>query len=95
MMRNETKIADLTIASINSITEIGEHKWNSFVKHESPLFDFKFLESMEKSGCTSQKNGWEPNHIIISEGSDLLCIVPSFINYVYPFEKLGLDARID
>ena len=81
MMRNETKIAKLTIASINSVTEIDKHKWNSFVKSESPLFDFEFLESMEKSGCTSRKNGWEPNHIIISEGPDLLCIIPSFIKF--------------
>lgn len=96
MMRNETKIAKLTIASINSVTEIDKHKWNSFVKSESPLFDFEFLESMEKSGCTSRKNGWEPNHIIISEGSELVCIVPSFVklnsNGEYVFDHSWAQA---
>ena len=85
-MRNETKIAELTIASINSITEIGEHKWNSFVKHESPLFDFKFLESMEKSGCTSQKNGWEVR-ILDNLSTGLKQTADAL-------EELGLDVTI-
>jgi uncharacterized protein len=95
-MRNEIKIDQLVITSINSIKEINKHKWNDFVEFESPLFDFEFLESMEKSGCTSKEYGWEPNHIIISEGPDLLCIIPNFIklnsNGEYVFDHSWAQA---
>ena len=78
-MRKEIKIDNLNITSINSIKEISKNKWNNFVEVESPLFDYEFLRSMEDSGCTSKEYGWNPNHIIIKEREELLCIIPNFI----------------
>ena len=34
---------------------------------QSPFMDFDFFASLEESMCTSRSNGWQPEHIVITE----------------------------
>ena len=45
---------------------------------QSPFMDFDFFASLEESMCTSRSNGWQPEHIVISENKKIIGVIPNF-----------------
>ena len=60
------------------------------------LFNYDFLNCLERSGCTKTETGWEPNHFIIKKNQKIICIVPTFrkfnSNGEFVFDHAWADA---
>jgi len=50
---------------LGSIAKIDAPGWNALAGSEQPFLRHEFLLAMEQSGCTSARNGWIPQHLII------------------------------
>lgn len=50
---------------LSSIAKIDAPGWNALAGSEQPFLRHEFLLAMEQSGCTSARNGWIPQHLLI------------------------------
>ena len=86
----------LEISSIKSIRFLQKKVWDPLVKEDTPLFNYDFLNCLERSGCTKTETGWEPNHFIIKKNQKTICIVPTFrkfnSNGEFVFDHAWADA---
>ena len=86
----------LEISSIKSIRSLQKKAWDPLVKEDTPLFNYDFLNCLERSGCTKTETGWEPNHFIFKKNQKTVCIVPTFrkfnSNGEFVFDHAWADA---
>jgi uncharacterized protein len=54
---------------LNSIAEIDAPSWNSLAGSEQPFLRHEFLLALEESGCTTARNGWTPEHLLIKDAA--------------------------
>ena len=53
---------------VESIEEIGIEIWNNLAGIDNPFIRYEFLHSLECSGCTTESTGWQPFHVLVTEG---------------------------
>ena len=58
--------------------------WNTLVpstdgKTDNPFLDHAFFLALEQSGCASARTGWQPQHIVLSDGEQPLGLMPLFL----------------
>jgi uncharacterized protein len=60
-----------TIATTTTLKDISQTEWDALTDGSNPFVSYAFLSSLEESGCTTTKTGWQPNHILLHEGGKL------------------------
>ena len=59
--------------------------WNSLVpssdgRSDNPFLDHAFFAALEESGCADRRTGWQPQHILLSDGSgEPIGLMPLFL----------------
>ena len=53
---------------LESVSLLGANKWNGLTGTHNPFTRYEFLHELEKTGCTSEKSGWQPFHFVLYEG---------------------------
>jgi predicted N-acyltransferase len=58
--------------------------WNGLVPSTSgipdnPFLDHAFFRALEESGCATGKTGWQPQHILLSDGDTPVGLLPLFL----------------
>nr|WP_284392834.1 GNAT family N-acetyltransferase [Devosia yakushimensis] len=58
--------------------------WNALVpstdgKTDNPFLDHAFFLALEQSGCASARTGWQPQHIVLTDGEQPLGLMPLFL----------------
>ena len=62
------------------LTEIKENSWNRCAGSDNPFTSYNFLNALEKSGCVSQKTGWQPCHIILeNQKKTIIACAPMYV----------------
>ncbi len=61
-----------TIAVATTLNDVSPSEWDALTDGSNPFVTHAFLSSLEDSGCTIAKTGWQPNHIFLREGSKLV-----------------------
>ena len=54
--------------TIDSINDVEADAWDALFD-DYPFTKHAFLSALESSGCVGEKSGWQPLHIIASDGS--------------------------
>ena len=63
----------------HSITEVEKKEYDSIQPDNNPFFEFDFLFALEKSGCVGPGTGWEPRHLLLREGKELVGAVTFYL----------------
>ena len=59
----------ITIAVVDSLTHLPAEAWDACVDTDNPFVRHAFLSALEKSGAVSADTGWQPQHLIIDDGT--------------------------
>ncbi len=65
--------------SINSIHQIEPKQWQTLFDQDYPFTRHEFLAALEDSGCTTEKSGWQVQHILIFDEEQLIAAMPCYI----------------
>ncbi len=70
---------DLKFFNYNKIASIGKDSWNNCVDNSNPFSNFDFLNSLEESGCISEKTGWKPFHLCLkNKFEEIIACTPMY-----------------
>lgn len=85
----------------NAMAAIDTEQWNAMVDDNNPFMRHEFLHGLEDSGCVSEANGWQPQHIAVYESTaqaTLLGAMPCYIKThsygEYIFDWAWADAHL-
>jgi len=70
---------ELTVKIIHAITEVGRENWDRLLNSGSPFLKWDWLDSLEQTGCVSEKTGWLPHHIIVERGGEVVGSCPMYL----------------
>ena len=105
---------DISIELLTSINEIPADAWNALNFNHSadlgpsaadatPLLSHAFLSALESSGSVGAGTGWNPRHLIVKQGDQLIGAMPLYLKshsygeYVFDwawadaYQRSGLD----
>jgi predicted N-acyltransferase len=80
-----TILADFRAIVHPSTASIAAGTWNALVPStngvvDNPFLDHAFFRALEESGCASPRTGWQPQHILITDGAaQPLGLMPLFL----------------
>jgi uncharacterized protein len=57
---------------LDSVAEIDAPSWNALAGHQQPFLQHEFLLALEESGCTTPRNGWAPEHLVLNDAEGRL-----------------------
>ncbi len=64
---------------VHDLDEVGATAWNGLLGGAgNPFVRFEFLHALQVSGCASARTGWEPHHLTLWRGGQLLGAVPLY-----------------
>ena len=75
----------LSASIVGSIAEIPAEVWNGLAPShdgvvDNPFLDHAFLLALEQSGSASNRTGWQPQHLVLSNASDdILGVMPLYL----------------
>ena len=70
----------LEVRVCTSILELEPEAWNSLLtRDDSPFQQWGFLASLERTGCTSARAGWQACHLLCYESNSLVGALPLFL----------------
>jgi predicted N-acyltransferase len=64
---------------VNTIDEIDELTWQSLADSNSPLLNYQFFKTLEKSQSVCSKTGWQPHHLQCTNSNNVSAILPMYI----------------
>lgn len=64
---------------VSHIGQIGESKWTALMGCDNPFTRYAFLDALETSKCVGIESGWLPMHLLITQGEDLVAVMPMYL----------------
>jgi predicted N-acyltransferase len=71
----------LTAKIINKTAEVKREVWDCLLDGGSPFMRWDWLDSLEQTGCVSEKSGWIPHHIIIEKKGKPIAACPMYLKW--------------
>lgn len=62
-----------------SVAGLPETDWNGLVEHTGPFVDWRFLASLEQTGCVGAAIGWKPGAQLEHEAGKPACAAPVWL----------------
>ena len=64
----------------HDLEEIPAQAWDALTgDHHSPFLDWHWLALLERSGCVQPETGWEPCHLAVHRGKELVAAAPLYL----------------
>ncbi len=86
---------DISAALITSINEIPAADWDALTDG-TPLLSHAFLSALENTGCVGKGTGWNPRHLVVKRGGQLIGAMPLYLKShsygEYVFDWAWADA---
>jgi uncharacterized protein len=83
------------IQILDKLADVNATAWNELAG-DNPFLRFEFLNNLERSGCVSTENGWEPRHILLWREASLIGAMPLYLKHhsygEYIFDWAWADA---
>lgn len=81
---------------IHSLTQIPSDHWNALVGMDYPFMQHAFLLALEQSGAVSEKTGWSPHHLLVTDNDHIVAVMPLYLKYhsrgEYVFDQQWANA---
>jgi len=78
------------------MTEVNRCNWNNLVQNHDPFLRHEFLLALEQSGSVSAEKGWQPKHLLVYSGGELIAAMPLYLKHhsrgEYVFDQPWADA---
>lgn len=91
----------LTTTWIHCIEDIAETAWDALAQPLStPFLEWSWLNNLERSGSISANTGWQPCHLTLWRGSNLVAAAPMYLKghsqgeFVFDHEWVDLADRL-
>jgi len=72
----------LTATIAGSASEIDAKVWNGLAAatdpHANPFLDHAFFVAAEESGSATRRTGWQPRHLLLSDGDTAVALMPMY-----------------
>lgn len=68
----------MQISFIDSLSAITPQAWNSLCAGDYPFVRYEFLQALEKSCSVGEGTGWQPQHLVVYEGDELVAAMPLY-----------------
>ena len=72
-----------TLRVLDSIDRIAADDWDACLAADearaSPFVRHAFLSALEGSGCASSRRGWQPAHLAMFRGAELVAAAPAYV----------------
>jgi predicted N-acyltransferase len=69
----------MTTTVVDNIAEIDAVQWNTLTEANFPFADHAFLLALEQSGSVGVTAGWQPHHLIVREGNQIVGACPMYL----------------
>jgi len=66
---------------LTSLQGIPAHDWDRLHDGRNPFVTHAFLSGLESTGCLRREWGWQPQHLSVWEGGQLMAAVPGYLKY--------------
>ncbi|RTE64606.1 N-acetyltransferase [Amphritea opalescens] len=63
----------------SAIEQIGADRWNTLCYTDYPFLRYEYLHALEQSGSVAPKTGWQPCHLLVTEGEQVIAAMPLYI----------------
>jgi predicted N-acyltransferase len=76
---------------VTDLAAIAPAAWNRLAGQDDPFVEHAFLSALEQSGCVGRGTGWQPCHVLLRDGAELVAALPlyrkdhSYGEYVFDF----------
>jgi len=77
--RSNPLARDATTRIVSSIASIDRRDWERLDHADNPFLSHAFLDGLESSGSIGPHIGWQPHHLALYEGADLVAFAPTYI----------------
>ncbi len=64
---------------LSRIAEVPAAAWDRLVGDDDPFVEHAFLHALEASGSVGPGTGWEPCHLVVSDGPLLVAALPLYV----------------
>lgn len=77
---NSPKVTEYSFRWVNKISEIDEGAWDSLaLLLPSPILEWEWLRQMEVSGSMVPSTGWNPAHLTVWKGNEIVAAAPLYV----------------
>lgn len=63
------------------MSKISADQWNQLAGTDYPFLRHEFLNALEQSGVVVRENGWQPQHVLVFDGPELVAACPLYLKY--------------
>jgi uncharacterized protein len=71
---------DYSLTWITSVAEVARSEWDALAKLlATPFFEWEWLHNLETSGSATVRTGWQPCHLTVWQGQNLVAAAPLYI----------------
>jgi predicted N-acyltransferase len=74
-----SELPSVSIETCESIEDIGLMQWEKLAGNRNPFLRYQFFQALEQSGCTSRETGWQPSHLVIKSGDEVVGVAPAYL----------------
>lgn len=71
-------IYPLSMTILPTIEAVAASQWDALVDNDQPFLRHAFLHALEASGSVSMATGWEPCHLSVWQGEELVAAMPMY-----------------
>lgn len=86
----------LSLKIITSINDIDAGSWDTCAGDDNPFCRHAFLSALEDSGSVSARTGWQPQHVVLRQGAQVIGCAPLYLKShsygEYVFDWAWADA---
>ena len=90
----------LKATSINTLADVDAGAWDALAGDDDPFAEHAFLHTLESSGAVGGDSGWNPRHILVHDGGDLVGALPlyekehSYGEYIFDWAWADASMRM-
>lgn len=86
----------MNITLIRGMAEIDGKTWNQLSGMDYPFLRHEFLLALEQSGSVCPQTGWQPEHLLVKEGDEIIALMPLYLKShswgEYVFDRSWVQA---
>ncbi len=64
---------------VTDFSEVDERDWDKLEHEDNPFLAYAFLNALEGSGSVSAESGWQPHHLGLYQGGQLVAFAPTYL----------------
>lgn len=98
--------AEITVTVLESLSDITQADWDACAvqsedRPRDPFTTYRFLKALEDSGSIGPGTGWEPHHLVVRSGEQVIAVMPLYAkshsqgefmfdhNWAHAYERAG------